>query len=107
MTYEYLFAILGILVVIGLMFYTYMANSPKQKTLDATIKTKQIKTKYDSLNTHDYLYYHYIYFLTEEGKTERFRVFSTDYERLNEGDKGKLTFKGGRYISFVKEGEEA
>lgn len=107
MTFDYLFAVLGVLVVVGLLIYTYMGNAPKQKTLGATIKMKQIKTKYDSLNTHDYLYYHYIYFLTEEGNTEKFRVFTAEYERLHEGDKGQLTFKGGRYISFELEEEEA
>ena len=44
--------------------------------------------------------YYYLTFQIENGEQMEFSVTSLEYERLNQGDTGKLTFQGTRYLSY-------
>lgn len=44
--------------------------------------------------------YYYLTFQIENGEQMEFSVTSSEYERLNQGDTGKLTFQGTRYLSY-------
>ena len=43
---------------------------------------------------------YYVTFEAESGDRTEFRVSGREYGSIAEGDQGKLTFQGTRYISF-------
>ncbi len=46
--------------------------------------------------------YYYITFEFESGDREEFAVTASDYGMIAEGDEGKLTFKGTRFLNFER-----
>lgn len=59
-----------------------------------------------SNNTMDMGYsstYYYVTFEVSSGDRIEFHVADTEYGLLSEGDKGSLTFKGTRYLSFERD----
>lgn len=110
------FVVAGLVLaaMIGYIAYRFIKDrsSPKIITL-AKIKSKKIrKVKHVDRNdwghhiTYNHLYY--ITFQLESGDTIQLMIRKrAEYERLQEGDKGKLTFQGKRYISFEKANETA
>ena len=47
--------------------------------------------------------WYYVTFQVESGDRMEFSVDGREYGMLAEGDTGKLTFQGTRYLSFVRE----
>lgn len=45
---------------------------------------------------------YYVTFQVESGDRREFRVTGSEYEMLSEGDKGKLTFQGTRYLGVER-----
>ena len=45
---------------------------------------------------------YYVTFQTESGDRMEFRVSGTEYGMLAEGDTGRLTFQGTRYLAFER-----
>ena len=78
-------------------------NSPRL-TVDATIVAKRDQVhRHRSSNGHTHRSYSYhITFQFESGDRMELRVPSNEYGLLVEGDKGKLTFQGTRYLSFER-----
>ena len=78
-------------------------NSPRL-TVDATIVAKRDQVHRNrSSNGHTHRSYSYhITFQFESGDRMELRVPSNEYGLLVEGDKGKLTFQGTRYLSFER-----
>ena len=78
-------------------------NSPRL-TVDSTIVAKRDqvhRSRSSSGHTHRSYSYH-ITFQFESGDRLELRVPSNEYGLLVEGDIGKLTFQGTRYISFER-----
>ena len=49
---------------------------------------------------------YYVTFQVESGDRMELHVAGTEFGMLIEGDKGKLTFQGTRYLGFTREWEE-
>ena len=45
---------------------------------------------------------YYVTFQVESGDRMEFSVSGTEYGMLVEGDEGRLTFQGTRYLSFLR-----
>lgn len=45
---------------------------------------------------------YYVTFQFESGDRMEFQVYGSEYGMLAEGDEGKLTFQGTRYLSFER-----
>lgn len=79
-------------------------NQSPRLTVDAVIVSR-----YDSVtrHCHDNHTHHtttfYAVFQVESGDRMEFVVPRSEYGFLVEGDRGKLTFQGSRYLGFVRE----
>lgn len=113
-----LFPILFLLIfglVIGTMIVTLVRgastwnknnHSPKL-TVDATLVAKRTSvTHHHNANnmamSHSSTSY-YITFQVESGDRMEFSVSGSEYGMLAEGDRGKLSFQGSRYLEFSRE----
>ena len=79
-------------------------NASPRLTVDARIVTKR---DHRSRHHHSNGHYHttstyYVTFEVESGDRMELRVSGSEYGMLAEGDSGKLTFQGTRYLSFER-----
>lgn len=108
-------------VVIGLFIFTVAKgigewsrnnNSPRL-TVDATVTSKRISVTHDQTanagditGAHGYTAHtHTSYFATfqvESGDRMELQVSGTEYGELREGDCGRLSFQGSRYLGFER-----
>ena len=81
-------------------------NSP-QLSVWAVIVTKRTEAHHHSTSNTGFhsttTNWHYVTFEVESGDLMEFQIDSADYGLMAEGDKGKLTFQGTRFISFERE----
>ncbi len=79
-------------------------NSPRV-TVEATVLAKRMNTtRHRSAHHaghHTHTYY-YITFEVESGDRTELAVPSSEYGLIIEGDRGKLTFQGTRFLSFER-----
>jgi hypothetical protein len=77
------------------------SNSPRL-TVDATVVAKRDQMhRHTSSNGHSHRSYSYhVTFQFDSGDRLELRVPSHEFGLLVEGDTGKLTFQGTRYLSF-------
>ncbi len=113
-----IFVVIMFIVVIGLViFNTGKGISQWKKNEDspklcvpAHVKTKRTEV---SRHTHHHTEPHhhdhvtsstsyYVTFEFESGDRSEFRVSGGEYGQLAEGDMGKLTFQGTRYLGFER-----
>ena len=82
-------------------------NSPKL-TVDATVIKKRNQVSNSDYLDHNGIIHttssitYYVTFQVERGDQIKMRLSRNEYIMLAEGDYGKLTFQGTRYISFEK-----
>lgn len=82
-------------------------NSPKL-TVDATVIKKRNQVSNSDYLDHNGMIHttssitYYVTFQVERGDQIKMRLSRNEYIMLAEGDYGKLTFQGTRYISFEK-----
>lgn len=78
-------------------------NKSPRLTVDATVVAKRDKVSHhgDMDDFHTSTYY-YVTFQVESGDRMEFHVEGTEYGMLVEGDKGKLSFQGTRYLGFER-----
>ena len=82
-------------------------NSPKL-TVDATVIKKRNQVSNSDYLDHNGMVHttssitYYVTFQVERGDQIKMRLSRNEYIMLAEGDYGKLTFQGTRYISFEK-----
>ena len=108
--YETLFTIVFV-VVLGTILITVIRNllqwnknnhSPKL-TVDANIAAK--RTHVSRRGAMDNTMHHTTYYVTfqvESGDRMEMNVSGQEYGMLTEGDHGKLTFQGTRYLDFQR-----
>ena len=86
-------------IVIGVCKWNKNNNSPRL-TVDATVVSKRFKVSHhdDSYSSTKY----YVTFQVASGDRMEFRVRGREQGVLVEGDYGKLTFQGTRYLGFAR-----
>ena len=109
--FSILFPIL-FLVVLGMILYTIIGNistwnknnhSPR-RTVPATVVAKRTEVSRhhtDDTMAHTFTTY-YVTFQVESGDRMELTVSGSDYGMLVEGDIGKLSFQGTRYLGFER-----
>ena len=107
MFYLIFLLILGMIIfmiVQGLRTWNKNNHSPRL-TVEATVVAKRTDVTHhhngDNMATHSTWYY--VTFQVESGDRMEFSVTGTEYGMLAEGDIGKLSFQGTRYLSFERE----
>ena len=103
----------AIIIVDTIKTWNKNNNSPRL-TVDATVVSRRMDvTHHNHANagnmasahgyyTTSYTSY-YVTFQVESGDRMELHVSSSQYAMLAEGDYGKLTFQGTRYLDFVRE----
>jgi len=80
-------------------------NSPRL-TVPATVVAKRTSVSHHHTG-HNHVghhhTHHYVTFQVESGDRMELSVTGTEFGLLVEGDKGRLTFQGTRYLSFERE----
>ena len=80
-------------------------NKSPRLTVQATVVSKRMEvTRHHDANSHmsHSSTWYYATFQVESGDRMEFSVNGKEYGLLAEGDTGKLTFQGTRYLSFVR-----
>ena len=110
------------LLIFGMILFTFISgirtwnknnNSPRL-TVSARIVAKRQNTTYhnqpnagDTSGAHGYhttsSTTYYVTFQVESGDRIEMSVSGSEYGKLTEGDEGKLTFQGTRYLQFNME----
>ncbi len=107
---ELLFSLMFLLVM-GVFVVTFVKiigtwhknnNSPRL-TVPAKVVAKRMNYSHSAGNHHHTHTYHYVTFEVESGDRMELSVAGTEFGLLVEGDMGRLTFQGTRYLSFERE----
>ena len=80
-------------------------NKSPRLTVQATVVSKRMEVthRHDAnMHTSHSSTWYYATFQVESGDRMEFSVSGKEYGLLAEGDIGKLTFQGTRYLSFVR-----
>ena len=80
-----------VMIVRGVSQWHRNNNSPRL-TVEATVVAKRI----------DVSHHHYVTFQVESGDRMEFSASGREYGLLVEGDTGRLTFQGTRYLGFTQ-----
>ncbi len=108
------FLVIGSFVVMavkGLSTWNKNNNSPRL-TVSAVVVAKRSDVSYHhhaNVNHTAHVASNTIYYVTfqvESGDRMEFSVSGSEYGMLVEGDQGKLSFQGTRYLSFQREGQQ-
>ena len=110
---------IGFIVILGLIIFRVVQGAQQWKrnnespvlTVDAKIVTKRSDVSYHyhsniNNNTMDTAYSstdYYVTFEVQSGDRMEFHVRGDEYGILAQGDAGKLTFQGTRYLGFTRE----
>lgn len=110
--------VIGFIVVIGMIIYSAVQGAQQWKrnnespvlTVDARVVTKRTDVSHHhhantTNNTMDTGYsttYYYVTFEVESGDRMEFHVRGEEFGLLAEGDTGKVTFQGTRYLGFTR-----
>ena len=112
-----LIAVFAVLLVgaIGRGLYVWMRNNrAPQVTVEARVTAKRMKVsghggtmmanRVSAMNTiHSSTYTHYfVTFELEDGKRLELGVKDPEYGMLSEGDRGRLSYQGTRYLGFER-----
>ena len=102
--FDLMFTIVPVFVI-GMFIYVIVSgigtwhknnNSPR---LSVPVKIVTKRAHIDVSNGDSHTTY-YVTFEAESGDRTEFRVSGREYGSIAEGDQGKLTFQGTRYLSF-------
>ena len=101
----------GFVVVFAMVIGVFISSARQKRKNDgspvlAVMVTKRTDMRRSSAHAdemaHTYSRY-YATFQVESGDRMEFQVQDTDYGLLVEGDRGKLTFQGTRFLGFERE----
>lgn len=103
------FIVLGIILlsfIRGIAQWNKNNHAPRL-TVDATVVSKRINvTHHNQVNAgmhHTYTStWNYVTFQVESGDRKELQVSGREYGMLVEGDRGKLSFQGTRYLGFER-----
>lgn len=118
---EFLFPVIFILIFMtimlvfakGIVTWHKNNNSPRLTVSARIVSKRQNITYHNRLNAGDTSGtqgYHtisntdyYVIFQVESGDRMEFSITGSEYGKFKEGDEGKLTFEGTRYLTFNRE----
>ena len=92
------------ILVKGISQWNKNNHSPRL-TVDATVVTKRSKTSHSHHGTgnhHHSSTWYYVTFQVESGDRMELSVSGSEFGMLVEGDRGKLSFQGTRYLGFER-----
>lgn len=98
-------AVFVVMFVKGIGQWHKNNNSPRL-TVEAVVAAKRTDVSHHhDANTHvdHHTAWYYVTFEVQSGDRMEFGVSGSEYGLLAEGDYGKLTFQGTRYLSFERE----
>lgn len=72
--------------------------APREIARAAVVSTERHIQHYRHSNFHDK--HHYAVFRLEDGRELMLRIPEAEFERLQEGDQGELTWQGTRFLFF-------
>lgn len=87
------------IIVKGISIWHKNNNSPRL-SVPVKIVTKRAHTDVSNGDSHTT---YYVTFEKESGDRTEFAVSGREYGSMVEGDQGKLTFQGTRYVSFDRD----
>ena len=102
-------SIIVVMIVKGISQWSKNNQSPRL-TVPATIVSKRTNISHHHSGTSN-MHHHtsttyYVTFQVESGDRMEFHVSGQEYGLLVEGDRGKVTFQGTRYLGFARTREE-
>ena len=93
------------LVVLGMILFTVVGNlrtwSKNNASPRLTVPATVVAKRTDNTMSHTFTIY-YATFQVESGDRMELEVDGSDYGMLVEGDTGKLSFQGTRYLGFER-----
>ena len=93
-------------IVSGLRQWNKNNHSP-QLTVEAQVVAKRINVTHhhdmDNAAMSHTSTFHYVTFQVESGDRMEFHLGGREYGMLAEGDRGRLTFQGTRYLGFERQ----
>ena len=95
-----MFLSIFLLVVSGVRQWSQNNASPRL-TVEAEVVTKRTSVHGGGENTHASTR-HYVTFQVDSGDRMELPVTGPEYGMLAEGDRGRLTFQGTRYLGFER-----
>lgn len=102
------FCLIAVQLVRGLKQRNINNNSPRL-TVEAKVAAKRTEISHHHHHSGDDMHFsttsnswHYVTFEVESGDRMEFAVSGRDYGMLVEGDFGRLTFQGTRYLGFER-----
>ena len=111
MFYLVFFLVFGIIIftiIKGIAQWSENNNSPRL-TVEATVVSKRTEVTHHHHHTGDTGAVHmttsttyYVTFQVESGDRMELHVSGREYGMLSEGDQGKLSFQGTRYLGFER-----
>lgn len=101
-----------VIVVQGIRTWNKNNHSPRL-SVDATVESKRVSVHQtnqpvggDPTGAHGFMTEssrtYYVTFQVESGDTMEFSVSGTEYDEMTEGETGKLSFQGSRFLAFDK-----
>ena len=103
-----LFAVIFIVMLIRIIGQWNKNNHSPRLTVDATVVAKRADiSRHHHNGVNDHHHYHnstdyYVTFQVESGDRMELHMAGHEYGLLIEGDKGKLTFQGTRFLNFQR-----
>lgn len=111
--------VLGFIFVFGVIIFQVFKgvgkwshnNAQPELTVDAAIVAKRTDVS-SGMSDMDDMHHHHTYtacFITfefESGDRMEFKVRDEEFGLLVEGDRGRLTFQGSRYLGFAREKQQ-
>lgn len=96
------FGMIVVTIFRGISQWNKNNHSPRL-TVDAAVVSKRQNTSHHHHNNHvSHSTTYYVTFQVESGDRMELHVSGMEYGMLAEGDYGKLTFQGTRYLEFVR-----
>lgn len=105
--FVFIFGMIVFMAIKGISQWSKNNASPRL-TVDAVVVTKRISTSTYMHDTGGAAMHHhtsttyYVTFQVESGDRMEFTVSGREYGMLAEGDCGRLTFQGTRYLGFLR-----
>lgn len=105
-----IFFLIVFLFILGIFISTFVASFKQRRkddksprlTVEATVVAKRQDFRKHSGDSMLHYTNYYVTFQVESGDRMELEVEGRDYGFLVEGDKGKLTFQGSRFLRFER-----
>ena len=103
--FSMIFIVCVFFFVIGMVVFIFVRNASAQKKNDNAPKLKvpaSVVSKRTRVSGKHSFTTYYVTFQVESGDRMELQLSGTEFGMLVEGDSGKLTFQGTRYLSFER-----